>query len=106
MTENNSVALLQDGKVNQARREAADRIDLGGAYQIKIEGHLDGGWSESLGGMEITHDEGGNTLLQGVIPDQSALHGVLAQVRDLGLVLVSLNPVNVGVDKVCLWSKE
>ena len=90
-TENSLMVPLQDGKVNQARREAADRIDRGGDYQIKVEGHLDGGWSERLGGMEITHDEGGYTLLTGVILDQAALHGVLAQIRDLGLVLVSLN---------------
>ena len=98
-TENRSMAPLQDGKVNQARREAADRIDRGGTYEIKIEGHLDGDWSESLGGMEITHEEHGYTLLTGVIPDQAALHGVLVQIRDLGLVLVSLNLMDNDGDK-------
>ena len=101
-TENSLIAPMQDGKVDQARREAADRIDRGGAYQIKIEGHLDGGWSERLGGMQIVHDEGGNTLLRGVIPDQSALHGILAQIRDLGLVLVSLNLMDNDGDKKIL----
>ena len=90
-TENRSMAQLQDGKVNQARREAADRIDRGGTYEIKIEGHLDAHWSGWLGGMQIVHDVKGCTLLTGDLPDQSALHGVLAQIRDLGLVLVSLN---------------
>ena len=72
MTENRSIFPLQ-GEVGNCRRQAArSGIYCGGAYQIKIEGHLDGDWSESLGGMEITHNEGGYTLLTGVILDQAA----------------------------------
>jgi hypothetical protein len=62
------------------------------SYQIKVEGHLDECWSEWLGGLEITRDGRGNTLLRGVIPDQAALHGVLTRMFDLGLTLVSLSP--------------
>jgi hypothetical protein len=40
-------------------------------------------------------DQEGFTLLTGVIPDQSALHGILVQIRDLGLTLISLRPVDV-----------
>jgi hypothetical protein len=66
--------------------------DTGIPYEIKIRGHLDGHWSDWLGGLEITQDEQGNSLLTGVVPDQAALHGILVQIRDLRLTLVSITP--------------
>jgi hypothetical protein len=63
----------------------------GGYYEIWIKGHLEEYWSDWLGDLHIRHEEGGNTLLSGCIPDQAALHGILAQIRDLGLTLISLN---------------
>jgi len=47
-------------------------------------------------GLTITLEEDGNTLLTGQVSDQSALHGLLKKVRDLGLPLVSVNPVEPG----------
>lgn len=61
-------------------------------YEIKIKGHLDEYWSDWLGGLEITQDVQGNSLLTGIIPDQAALHGILNQIRDLGLTLISISP--------------
>lgn len=61
-------------------------------YEIKIKGHLDSHWSNWLGDLEIIHDEHGNSLLRGCIPDQAALHGILVQIRDLGLTLISIQP--------------
>jgi len=40
--------------------------------------------------MTITHEVNGATALSGPIVDQSALHGLLAKVRDLGLLLFSI----------------
>lgn len=68
--------------------------DRGIPYEIKIKGHLDGHWSDWLGGLEITHDSHGNSLLAGIVPDQAALHGILMQIRDLGLTLISIQPKN------------
>ena len=59
-------------------------------YQIRVEGHLPSQWGDWLGGMTIVH-EAGETRLAGWLPDQAALHGVLGQIRDLGLVLIALN---------------
>ena len=62
-------------------------------YQIRIEGHLDDQWTGWFGGMTITQEENGDTLLTGPVADQAALFGLLKKVRDLGMPLVSLNRV-------------
>jgi hypothetical protein len=65
-------------------------------YEIRIKGHLDNRWIEWFEGLTITLEEDGDTLLTGPIIDQSALHGLLKKVRDLGLPLVSVNPLDPG----------
>ena len=65
-------------------------------YQIKVEGHLGHQWTEWFGGVAITLEDTGNTLLTGPVVDQAALHGLLKKVRDLGMPLVSVNFVNPG----------
>ncbi len=64
----------------------------GVVYEIRVGGQLDEGWSEWFDGLAITHEAEGDTLLEGELADQAALHGVLAKVRDLGLRLLAVNP--------------
>jgi hypothetical protein len=59
-------------------------------YYITVTGHLDSTWSEWFDGLTITPEENGTTVLAGRIVDQTALHGILNKVRDLGLPLVAL----------------
>jgi hypothetical protein len=59
-------------------------------YQIRIKGQLGSQWSDWFEGMTITPEEDGNTLLTGPVVDQSALHGLLKKVRDLGIPLISV----------------
>ena len=58
-------------------------------YQIRVKGHLDPRWTDWFGGMAITLEENGETLLTGPVEDQAALHGLLKKVRDLGVPLIS-----------------
>jgi hypothetical protein len=70
--------------------------DESGLYEIRIKGHLDDRWSDWFGGLTITLEEDGNTLLTGPVVDQAALHGLLKKVRDLGMPLVSVSPLEHG----------
>ncbi len=65
------------------------------AYQIRISGQLDVGWADWFEGLTITLD-GDDTLITGAVVDQAALHGLLKRVRDLGMPLVSVSPVEAG----------
>ena len=59
-------------------------------YQIRLKGHLDSQWADWFEGLTITLEEDGDTLLTGPVIDQSALHGLLRKVRDLGMQLLSV----------------
>ena len=68
-------------------------------YEIKVGGVLDAGWAEWFSGVMLTTEETGDgsrvTTLTGSI-DQSALHGILARIRDLHLKLISVAVVEQG----------
>ena len=59
-------------------------------YQIRIKGHLGRQWTDWFGGLTITLESNGETLLTGSVADQAALHGLLKKVRDLGMPLLSV----------------
>ena len=62
-------------------------------YQIVVKGHLDREWSEWFDGLTITTVDTGETILTGPVVDQTALHGVLIKIRDLGLPLLRLSRI-------------
>jgi hypothetical protein len=62
-------------------------------YQIRIKGLLDRQWTDWFGGMTVSPTEDGDTLLTGPVEDQAALHGLLKKVRDLGMPLISVSPI-------------
>jgi hypothetical protein len=64
-------------------------------YELRLAGHLDSRWSAWFGRLTLTLEEDGTTVLRGPVTDQAELHGFLAKVRDLGVTLVSVTPVDV-----------
>jgi hypothetical protein len=62
-------------------------------YEIRVKGGLTRKWSDWFDGFTITVQANGETLLTGPVADQSALHGLLAKIRDLGLPLLSVRRV-------------
>ena len=67
-----------------------------GRYEIRLTGRLDAHWAAWFGGLTVSRETDGTTVLGGAIADQAALHGVLQRVRDLGLPLVSVTRVDAG----------
>jgi hypothetical protein len=66
-------------------------------YEIRLEGVLHAGWSTWFEGLQVSAD-GSQTVIRGELADQSALHGVLAKVRDLGMRLVSVRQLDADDD--------
>jgi hypothetical protein len=63
-----------------------------GLYEIRIKGHLDDRRAAWFEGLTVKREKDGCTLITGRL-DQSALHGLLRTVRDLGMPLVSVTQV-------------
>ena len=59
-------------------------------YRIRLQGHLSRQWADWFGGVTITLQDNGETLLTCPVVDQAALYGLLRKVRDLGLPLISI----------------
>lgn len=58
-------------------------------YEIRVRGVLNERWAHWFSNVTVTLD-GEDTVLTATDVDQSALHGLLAKIRDLGLPLVSV----------------
>ena len=70
-------------------------------YRITIKGHLGPEWSNWFDGLTIALVDNGETMLTGPLVDQTALHGVLIKIRDVGLPLLSLTRIETGREKEC-----
>lgn len=67
-----------------------------GLYEIRVGGHLNKRWDDWFEGLTVTRTSNGETMLTGIIADQSALHGMLRKIRDLGIPLRSVNRIESG----------
>ena len=61
--------------------------------EIRVKGRIDEHWSEWFDGLAIAHSGQGETILTGLVPDQAALYGLIAKIRNLGLSLRSVSCV-------------
>lgn len=68
-------------------------MQLSKKYEFRVNGYLTENWSDWFAGLEVIHEPDQTTRLVGILPDQSALHGVLAKIRDLRLNLISVNQI-------------
>ena len=62
-------------------------------YEIRVEGVLDQHWTAWFEGLQIGSDHT-QTVIFGPVADQAALYGLLNRVCDLGLVLISVRPLD------------
>ncbi len=84
------------GNMNRYNQEPA-RSDTA-LYRIQFQGRFDNGWSDWFDqcSLSVVFDqETSITTLVGFVADQAALHGVLAQIRDLGLKLILVEQISV-----------
>lgn len=65
----------------------------GPVYELRVRGLLEERWSSWFDGLDIVAEPPDNCVLIGSVADQTALHGLLAKVRDLGLPLISVRLV-------------
>jgi len=66
-------------------------FDRPAIYEVRVKGTVDAAWASYwFEGFVITHLPHGESLLTGQVADQSALLGLLAQMRDLGLPTLSV----------------
>ena len=63
-------------------------------YEIVVDGHLPARWAAWFDGFTIANEADGTTVLRGFVVDQAALHGLLQRLRDIGIPLVSLMPLD------------
>jgi hypothetical protein len=59
-------------------------------YRLGVDGHLDDRWSAWFGSLTVAHERDGTTSISGPVTDQAELHGLLAQVRDIGATLIAV----------------
>ena len=62
-----------------------DRTDPVPHYEIRVAGRLAPRWSAWFDGLTVAAQEDGTTVIRGAVVDQSALHGLLQKLRDVGI---------------------
>lgn len=60
-------------------------------YAVRVRGVLDPSWSSWFEGMDVRAERPGESVITGPVADQSALHGLLTKIRDLGLPIISVH---------------
>jgi hypothetical protein len=61
--------------------------------EVRVKGRMDDHWTEWFQNFEIAASGEDETTMVGEVKDQSALYGLIAKLRDLGMVLLSVNEV-------------
>jgi hypothetical protein len=74
------------------------RLETPSTYRIRVQGRVDSSWADRLGGMTMTedssYDQAAVTILEGHLPDQAALSGVLNTLYEMHLPLLSVESLD------------
>ena len=74
------------------------RLETPSTYRIRVQGRVDSTWADHLGGMTVTEDSSDDqaavTILEGHLPDQAALSGVLNTLYEMHLPLLSVESLD------------
>ncbi len=71
--------------------------DGAGYYEIRLKGHLHSRWTSWFDGLDVANDSDGTAVISGSVADQSALHGLLQKVRDIGLPLIAVTRADASI---------
>ena len=69
-------------------------MDKPATYRISVHGIVPESWTDRLGGMRIVAGSSAQTTLEGWLPDQAALKGVLDTLYELHLCLDKVDVCN------------
>ncbi len=58
--------------------------------EIRVKGHVNSNWADSLGKMSVSHTTRGDTVMAGDVRDQATLRGLINRIADLGIELISV----------------
>jgi len=61
--------------------------------RILVKQHLSEQWAEWFGGLQVQNLPTGEALLFGHLPDHAALYGVLTQMRNLDIQILSVDAI-------------
>lgn len=75
-------------------------------YEIRVAGQLSMVWSDWLEGLDVLPEPGGETVLRGPLPDQSALIGVLSRLHALNLTILSVTATRLPVPPPEQWRRQ
>ena len=79
---------------NELTMKAGRAMNTPQLYEIRVTSHLSANWAARFEGLSIRLEPEGETVLTGKL-DQAALHGVFVKIRNLGLYLISVNPIEI-----------
>ncbi|MGB3716727.1 MAG: hypothetical protein WA996_20095 [Candidatus Promineifilaceae bacterium] len=88
MDESSSATDDSDGKKSCTRPSEAIHC-----YEIRFKGHLDDHWAARFHGCSLTREDDGTTTMVAPVKDQAELFGLLNKVRDLSLLVISVNEI-------------
>jgi hypothetical protein len=67
--------------------------------EIRVKGQINRDWGDWFDRLTITYSAGGISFLTGPVRDQAELRGILGQLADLGLELISVTTKPAGLDQ-------